>query len=121
MGRLRNESSKHYTNVLNLTHFESQQMKAFCSSSMTVAALFEYSETSLETEVRTRQKKKIAFSEPDVQSILIMLVDAMMEVKMDRLRILPRNILVMQDKTLRLINPLLDYSEDISREAFTPP
>ena len=50
-----------------------------------------------------------------------MLVDAMMEVKMDRLRILPRNILVMQDKTLRLINPLLDYSENISREAFNPP
>lgn len=68
--------------MLNLTHFESQQAKTFCSDSVTVAALFEYSETSLETELRTRQKKRIAFSEADVQSIMIMLVDAMNEVKL---------------------------------------
>lgn len=121
VSRLRNEAGKHYTNLLNLVHFDSQLDKAFCSSTVRVAALFEYSDTSLETEIKTRQKKRIAFSEPDVQSILIMLVDAMNEINLEKVRILPRNILVLQDKTLRLVNPLLDSSDDLTRETFFPP
>jgi hypothetical protein len=50
-----------------------------------------------------------------------MLVDAVNEIKLEKVRIMPRNILVMQDKTLRLINPFLDYSEELNREAFQPP
>jgi hypothetical protein len=63
----------------------------------------------------------VVFHETDVQSILIMLVDAVNEIKLEKVRIMPRNILVMQDKTLRLINPFLDYSEELNREAFQPP
>jgi hypothetical protein len=48
-------------------------------------------------------------------------VGAVNEIKLKKVRIIPKNIFLMQDKTLKLINPFLDYSEDLNRDTLQRP
>lgn len=84
-------------------------------------AMFEYSEMDLQMELTTRSRQRVVFHETDVESIVTLLVDAVRELRGQRVRVNPRNIMIMPDKTLRLANPMLEENAVITMEGFHAP